>query len=273
MMDIDYIPFRNLPLESIHQTYTYGQLVCQDKTVKKLTRDELIRYIDQRLNVLPWIHLSLVFVQNTDRYMNSSCSHLSWETLVSYTHSTDAAVFYSKSKVDTHRPFPHIPVDWKRVLSNFYPSPITLDGVHFPTPEHAFQGMKILLASSGPVDQALQSLLLDPSPVYAKKCGGRAAYKRQGLLLDTIRWEELRETVQHRITTARLHSDPVFVRILRWSASRPLIHYERGTRARPPFWGAFQSKDTGEYIGRNVLGTMLMAARSLQFPNDTSETN
>ena len=123
--------------------------------------------------------------------------------------------------------------------------------------------MKILLASSGPTDRALQILLLDPSPVYAKKCGGRAVYGRQGLLLDHVRWNELRETIQQRIITARLQSDPVFGRILQWSASRPLIHYERGTRARPPFWGAFLSKETGEYVGRNVLGTMLMQARAL----------
>jgi predicted NAD-dependent protein-ADP-ribosyltransferase YbiA (DUF1768 family) len=207
--------------------------------------------------------MSLVFIQNTDAYMSSPCSHQSWETLVSYTYETEAAVFYSKSKLDTHRPFPHIPTDWKRVLSNFYPTPITLDGINFATPEHAFQGLKIVLASSGPIDQALRALLLDHSPVHAKKCGSRGEYKRQGIILDPVRWDELRETVQQRIITARLQSDPVFERILRWSASRPLIHYERGNRARPPFWGAFLSKETGEYVGCNVLGKMLMQSRAL----------
>jgi ribA/ribD-fused uncharacterized protein len=263
VLDIDYIPFKNLPIESIRQTYTYGQLVKHDKTVKRLTRDGIIKYLEDRLNRLPLIHMSLVFIQDTDAYMSFPCSHQSWEKLVSYTHETGAAVFYSQSKLDTHRPFPHIPTDWKRVLSNFYPSPVTLDGITFATAEHAFHGMKILLAASGPTDRALQVLLLDPSPVSAKRCGGRAAYKRQGILLDHAQWDEVRGTVQQRIIIARLRSDPVFRRILRWSASRTLIHYERGTLARPPFWGAFLSKETGAYVGRNVLGTMLMQARVL----------
>jgi hypothetical protein len=88
MLDIDYIPFRNLPLESIRQTYTYGQLVRQDKTVKNLTRDGVIQYLEKRLNILPWISMSLVFVQSTDAYMSSPCSHQSWETLVSSTCDT-----------------------------------------------------------------------------------------------------------------------------------------------------------------------------------------
>lgn len=277
-MDIDLIPFHRLDLATIQSTYTYGQLAMKDRRVSKLDREELIQYVEERLQLLPWIRMSIVFIQNTDAYIRSSdCSTKSWEELVSYVPLTKDIEFFSRSKMDRYRPHPQIPTDWRRVLSNFYASHVMLLGLDFPTAEHAFHGMKIIYASaetnpSEPsVDcqspftratrQALIVLLSDDSPLHAKKIGGRASYRKLGLELNVEKWNTLREDIQQDIIESRLRSDAVFRRVLRWTKPSELIHYERPSLGCTPFWGAFRSRQTGEMVGHNILGKILMKFR------------
>ena len=266
VLDIDYVPFEHLSLERIRDTYTYGQLKKLDTRVARLSKEGLVQYLQERLNTLPWKHLAHVFIQNTDVYMRTSCAHRSWVDLVSYEGDEEEIFFYSKSKEDPYRPFPHIPTNWKRVLSNFYPSRIIVRGNGFPTAEHAFHGMKILLASSGPTEAALHALLECDSAADAKKFGGRASFKAWKIQLDLPKWAQLRVQIQREITMARVRSDPLFVSVLRWTSARHLRHFERGSAKCPPFWGQLRTV-TGEYIGQNVLGRLLMEAR------DTLGTN
>ena len=266
-MEIDTTPFQHLSLDTIRQTYTYGQLCQLNKEVCKLDRNQLIQYLEDRLNTLEWRHLSLVFIQHTDRYMQTSCAALNWATLVSYVQDESIpVVFYSRTAPDAYRPFPQIPVDWKRVLSNFYSSRIVVDGQWFETPEQAFHGQKILLASStnrdGGIKNAMTVLLRDSSPLYARRIGGQNSFESMGLLLDTTKWDKIRVDVQRRLITCRIRSDPLFVRVLRWTSNRPLVHFEWGSLRRPPFWGVFQTRDMGRSVGHNMLGNLLMDARS-----------
>jgi predicted NAD-dependent protein-ADP-ribosyltransferase YbiA (DUF1768 family) len=263
MLDVDYVPFEHMSLDSIRKTYTYGQLLYLDNGVGKLTQAALVKYLDDRINTLDWKHMASVFIQHTDAYMKRRCGHLGWDNLVSYTYETKEVVFYSKSKLDHRRPFPHIPTNWKRVLSNSHPSRLRIDNIWFVTAEHALQGLKLLHAARGPVKQAIKVLLGNPCPIHARNCGGRAAYKTWGVELDAVRWKRIREEIQRKVIKARIESDPLFVAVLKWSSGRLLIHYAPGTVRYPPFWGAFKSrsKETPEYVGENVLGKLLMEVR------------
>jgi hypothetical protein len=50
----------------------------------------------------------------------------------------------------------------------------------------------------------------------------------------------------------------VFRHVVR-EAPRPLLHFERGTLKKAPKYGCFRSKETGELVGQNYYGKLLMS--------------
>lgn len=153
-----------------------------------------------------------------------------------------------------------MPPNWRRKLSNFDPSPVTLDdGRTFWTAEHAFQAQKCKhstrpdLAASFEIDGTIGK-----NPVDAKRAGSRAVFASQGANLDVARWEAARDSCMEEVIRARLRCDPEFEKILLTAGSLKLtlLHFERS--AARSYWGGAIDKRTGNIVGRNRLGEMLM---------------
>jgi predicted NAD-dependent protein-ADP-ribosyltransferase YbiA (DUF1768 family) len=167
--------------------------------------------------------------------------------------------FYSKSAKCADLG-PHITDDWRKVLSNFCPVHVVLQGNTYHTPEHAFHAAKAL-CSSKPSMATMFTLegCVGPLPIDAKRAGGKAAYRRQGAQLDQSRWFSTRVAAQMQIIEARLE-EPVFRSILMEIGARKiqLVHFDRcGGKS---FWGGTLSSTSGHVSGTNRLGQLLTAA-------------
>lgn len=81
-------------------------------------------------------------------------------------------------------------------LSNFYPAPVTLDGVVYPTVENAFQAAK-----TG--DMALRRQFAQCSPGYAKKLGRQVALRSD--------WEAVKDGIMYELLKQKFAAAPVWL--------------------------------------------------------------
>lgn len=128
-------------------------------------------------------------------------------------------------------------------LSNFFEHPVEVEGVTYPTNEHAFQALKTRETSERyQVQQA-------PTPASAKARGRKVTMREDW---GTARFEEM-----GRVLRAKFR-DPELRRKLLATGDRQLIE---GNTWRDTTWGAIQDKNSGEWKGRNELGKLLMQIR------------
>jgi len=127
-------------------------------------------------------------------------------------------------------------------LSNFYPHDMVIDGVTYPTVEHAFQALKT--DDEGERNRVRES----KSPYLAKRAG------RQITMRDS--WNDERFDVMERILRVKFAA-PELAAKLRATGDRPLIE---GNTWRDTTWGCVKDKD-GDWRGQNRLGTALMEIR------------
>ena len=122
-------------------------------------------------------------------------------------------------------------------LSNFYPSPVTLDGVEYPTVEHAYHAARC-------VDERDRMLIIEArSPGEAKRLGRRV---RQ--LSD---WEARRDVVMLSLLRQKFR-DPVLRRQLLFTGTRPLVEENDWGDT---YWGIHDGR------GLNRLGELLKVVR------------
>lgn len=122
-------------------------------------------------------------------------------------------------------------------LSNFYPSPITIDRVEYPTVEHAFQASKTLSRGER------QMIAYAVSPGKAKRMG-----RKLNLRSD---WEEVK--VACMLELARLKfTEPNLKAKLLATGDVELIE---GNTWNDTFWGVCRGE------GQNQLGKILMKVR------------
>jgi predicted NAD-dependent protein-ADP-ribosyltransferase YbiA (DUF1768 family) len=165
--------------------------------------------------------------------------------------------FFSKS-ANTADLGAGVPSNWRRVLSNFYPSQISVNGHTYPTSEHAFHAAKAL--SSSDPSMALDFIVggkVGPLASAAKVAGGKAAYAKNKTVLKLGEWISKRDTVQREITASRLQQDPLFTSILTAIGHRRirLVHFDRsGSKS---YWGGVVDPLTGTVRGTNKLGIIL----------------
>jgi ribA/ribD-fused uncharacterized protein len=126
-------------------------------------------------------------------------------------------------------------------LSNFYPSPIVMGVVTWPTVEHYFQAQKF------PGDYDLQTAILSAqTPASAKKLGRtRSPHFRQD-------WEEVKEIVMLEALQAKFDQNPDLATILKNTGAALL----KERAAWDSYWGTGK---TGN--GKNRMGELLMIVR------------
>jgi ribA/ribD-fused uncharacterized protein len=126
-----------------------------------------------------------------------------------------------------------------RFLSNFWPRPLTLDGITYPTVEHAYQAAKTL----DPQERTRIASLATPK--MAKQAGGRVTLRpdwgehvKLGIMEDLVR---------------RKFADPGLAARLLATGVEELVE---GNTWNDRFWGVCRG------VGRNELGRILMRVRS-----------
>lgn len=171
--------------------------------------------------------------------------------------------FYSCSKPDGIRMDGDR--EWRKYLSNFQeiPNGFHWKGNAFPSVEYAFHWEKFQRTNMPELASAYLEKGRFERPGMAKVFSGRASMETLGTILDVDKWNKERVWVSAQLVQARYLQDPHFARILREAKAKDyfLVHFERGTSKKPPFWGAmiFKSGErAGERIGENMLGKQLM---------------
>ena len=122
-------------------------------------------------------------------------------------------------------------------LSNFYPSPIIIDGIKYPTVEHAYQAAKT-------IDRREKlAIAATRSPGQAKRMGRKISLRRD--------WEEVKILTMLELLHLKFRH-PVLKDQLLATGDTELIE---GNNWGDTFWGVCCGK------GSNKLGKLLMLVR------------
>lgn len=129
-------------------------------------------------------------------------------------------------------------------LSNFYPSPITVWGMSFPTVEHFFQAAK-----TTNVDE-MKKIASAATPGQAKRLG-RAAILRPD-------WDNIKIDIM-RMGLEEKFKDPVLRAKLLDTGDKILVE---GNWWHDNTWGDCKCEKCSRVLGHNILGKLLMEIRT-----------
>lgn len=140
-----------------------------------------------------------------------------------------------------------------RFLSNFYPCSVVLDGVDYPSVEHAFQAAKARIDDVlvhfdphlGPLTKPVRMVIRSASTPGQAKRLGRKIKLRPG-------WEDMRLEVMEGLVRQKFTNDWCLAERLLKTGDAELIE---GNWWGDTFWGVCQGK------GENNLGKILMRVR------------
>lgn len=134
------------------------------------------------------------------------------------------------------------------LLSNFAPTPVELDGIKYPTSEHAYQAGKVI--SRAEKERIAQMR----TPGEAKRaCGPRV--RRSERIIPWVGWETYKIAHMLRVVRAKVLQNPAVAAQLLGTGTREI---QEGNAWGDVFWGV--DLRTGE--GRNELGKILMQIRA-----------
>lgn len=131
-----------------------------------------------------------------------------------------------------------------RFLSNFYPAEVEIDGIIFPTAEHAFQAQKTKS------ERWRRYIAHQHAPRLAKQIGRELEIRED--------WESVKLDVMMGTLAVKFGTHEDLGDLLLATGRRQLIE---GNTWGDTFWGCVQRK--GTWIGENHLGRTLMRIRSL----------
>lgn len=128
-------------------------------------------------------------------------------------------------------------------LSNFWTAPVKLDGLQYPTVEHAYQAAKTLDANER------HSIQNASSPRQAKQLG-RKVTKRQD-------WDTIKFDIMLDLLRQKFYRNGRLAALLTTTGS---VVLEEGNLWHDTIWGICRCKKHG--TGNNRLGKFLMQIRS-----------
>ena len=131
-----------------------------------------------------------------------------------------------------------------RFLSNFYPAPVLLDNVLYPSTEHAFQAAK----TTGD-----RSAFLKGTPTDAKRLGRRVALRPD--------WEAIKIDVMLDLLRQKFNGGGLRTKLLATGDAELIEGNMWGDR----FWGVYRG------VGENHLGRLLMRVRAEIAAEDVKE--
>lgn len=129
-------------------------------------------------------------------------------------------------------------------LSNFFPSPITFDGITFPTVENWFQAWKT------EVPAEFRAIATAETPGRAKRLGRKCMLRED--------WEEVKEQVMEDGLRLKF-ADPELRKMLISTHPHELIE---GTTWHDNEWGNCSCERCRNIPGENKLGKILMKLRA-----------
>ncbi|MBC7807659.1 MAG: cytidine deaminase [Akkermansiaceae bacterium] len=153
------------------------------------------------------------------------------------TAALDLTETKSAEAIDTFRD------EWD-FLSNFFPVPVEIEGIIYPTTEHAFQAMKTREVGER------YSVRDAATPAVAKRKGKKVSLREN--------WHTERFAVMEQVLRAKFSAPHLRDKLLA-TGDRFLIE---GNTWRDTTWGMVRDKTTGEWRGRNELGKLLMKLRN-----------
>lgn len=126
-----------------------------------------------------------------------------------------------------------------RFLSNFYPSPVFLDGVEYPTVEHAYQAAKT-------VDRAERETISSAlTPGKAKAKGKKVTLRYE--------WDVIKLSVMYDLLKQKFERSHLLKQLLLDTGDEYL---EEGNTWNDTYWGVCAG------VGANQLGLLLMQVRN-----------
>ena len=123
-------------------------------------------------------------------------------------------------------------------LSNFYPSPVTFNGVVYPTVEHAYQAAKTL----DPAER--ERIRICETPGQAKRLGRRVKLRSD--------WESIKIDVMATLVREKFRDPQLAKKLLDTGDCKLIEGNDWGDR----IWGMVNG------TGKNYLGRILMAIRA-----------
>jgi ribA/ribD-fused uncharacterized protein len=150
-----------------------------------------------------------------------------------------------------------------RFLSNFYPSPITIEPksvskITFPTGEHMFQALKYKAMAENDQDAHVlyvASVNRSADPNHAKKMGRKVK-------IDVAKWESIRIEMMRQVVWEKFKQNQNLVPGLLDTDSAMLVE---GNTWGDEFWGRVDGR------GYNLLGSILMEVRGFYRWNGASQ--
>jgi len=125
-----------------------------------------------------------------------------------------------------------------RWLSNFWPAEVKLDGIVYPTVEHAYQAAKTLSYV------ARQAILKQPTPGMAKRAAKLLSVRED--------WHDISMSVMEDLLRQKFQNPELKAKLLATGDEELVEGNTWGDR----FWGVYQGQ------GENRLGKLLMKIRS-----------
>jgi len=123
-------------------------------------------------------------------------------------------------------------------LSNFYPSEVEIDGMKYPTVEHAYQAAKTFNSTER------EMILKQETPGKAKRAG-----KKVHIRLD---WEGIKISIMYYLVRQKFKNDVELKNKLMNTENEKLVE---GNTWGDTFWGVCRG------VGENHLGKVLMKIR------------
>ncbi len=132
-------------------------------------------------------------------------------------------------------------------LSNFYPAQVQLNGVYYPTVEHAYQAAK----TRDPEERKL--IANQKTPGRARRAGRKVTIRKE--------WGLVKVTTMEHLVWQKFKNNKVLAEKLIDTGNAQLIE---GNTWRDTFWGVCNGQ------GQNKLGKILMEVRNkLEKKNET----